>query len=300
MPDDQDGGTPGTAVAEPVTGQVASAETGTSNQNGSAVTQAQSAPAAESFSNIDPNTLPPELKAVYKNLQADYTKKTMLVAEKSKKADAYDAMTKDPRFVDYWQGLNKTQKADFKEQKAETEKTLGQKITDERFQKAFETKDGFLELLAEVSKEVGSKDREKLKELEQYKTINEASAVVEQFATELGEDGKSVRPDFYSLDEDKLISGYLQVSMDPAKRLSPNEYTQKLSEAYTWAKGISQKYYEKGRTEALARIQQKVAGSSEPPTQAVKGAYTGPDPKNVTPAEALQFARKGIRVPRYD
>jgi hypothetical protein len=38
--------------------------------------------------------------------------------------------------------------------------------------------------------------------LEQYKTVTEASNIVEAFATEVGPDGKPLRPDFYSLDED--------------------------------------------------------------------------------------------------
>ena len=35
---------------------------------------------SESFTNIDPNTLPPELQAIYKGMQADYTRKTQEVA----------------------------------------------------------------------------------------------------------------------------------------------------------------------------------------------------------------------------
>lgn len=291
-----------TAVAEPAaSGQSSPATAGTlEGQSGQASNQGQSAPAEESFSSIDPKTLPPELQALHKQLQADYTKKSQSIAEVRKKAEAFDRVSNDRRFTDYWKGLNQTQKADFKEQKAEAEKTLGQKISDDRFKQAFESKDGFLELLAEVTKEVSAKDRKEIEELKQYKTVNEATNIIEKFATEMGKDGKPVRPDFYSLEEDKLITGYLQLSVDPSKGVSPEEYASKLNEAYGWAKSLSQKYYEKGRQEALARIQQKAATSSEPPTQAAKGAYTGPDPKKLTASEAFQLAKRQIRVPRED
>ena len=42
--------------------------------------QPQQEPSPESFTNIDPNTLPPELQSIYKSLQGDYTRKTQEVA----------------------------------------------------------------------------------------------------------------------------------------------------------------------------------------------------------------------------
>lgn len=284
------------------TGQAdAGASTGTvPNQNGQAPAAGQGASAEESFSTIDPTTLPPELQAVYKNLQADYTKKTQSVADVRKKAESFDQISKDQRFVDYWNGLNRQQKADFKEQKVEAEKRLGEKIPDERFQKAFDSKDGFLDLIAEVVKETSSKDRKEIEDLKQYKTVNEAASIVSAFREEKGADGKPIRADFDALEEDGLINGFLRLAA-PDKGYSAEEYPGKLNEAYTWAKGLSQKYYEKGRQEALARIQQKAATSTNPPTKPVKGAYTGPDPKKITPNEALQMAKRGERIPQvYD
>ena len=299
MSDEQVGGNSGTAVAEPAaSGQPAPVSTETTSQNGSAATQAQSAPAEESFSSIDPETLPPELKAVYKNLQADYTKKTMSIADMRKKAEAYDTVSKDQRFVDYWKGLNQTQKADFKDQKAEVEKKLGEKITDEEFNKAFTDKDAYLSLHEKMIRDVLDKSQKKIEKLEQQLSVKDAQDVVDSFATEVGKDGKAVRPDFYSLDEDQLITGYLNVN--PPENTSQPAYVAKLNEAYAWAKAVSQKYYEKGKAEALQIIQKKAAGSTEPPTSAAKGAYTGPDPKKMTVKEAMELAKKGIRVPRDD
>lgn len=302
MLDDQSGGNSATAVAEPASapaqGQTAPVETGTSEPGGQAATQAQSAPATDSFSSIDPSTLPPELQAVYKSMQADYTKKLQPLADMRKKAETYDTLSKDQRFVDYWRGLNREQKADYKEQKAEAEKALGEKITDEDFAKAFTSKADFLSFFEKAVQEVAGKDRKKIEKLEQQLSVKDAADTVESFATEKGPDGKPVRPDFYSLDDDQLITGYLNVN--PPENTSQQAYMAKLNEAYGWAKAVSQKYYEKGKAEALQIIQKKAASSTEPPTQAAKGAYTGPNPKNMSVRDAMELAKKGIRVPRDD
>lgn len=300
MSDDQAGGNSTTAVAEPAaSGQSdATVSVGTSDQNGQAATQAQSAPAEEQFSTIDPNTLSPELKAVYKNLQSDYTKKTQSVAEMRKKAEAYDTVSKDQRFVDYWKGLNREEKADYKEQKAEVEKRLGEKISDEDFTKAFNSKEDFLSFFEKAVQEVAGKDRQKIEKLEHQLSVKDSQDLTTSFATELGKDGKILRPDFDDLEENNLISGFLAVNQP--KNQSPQAQLEKLHEAYGWAKAVSQKFYEKGKAEALQIIQKKAASSTEPPTTSAKGAYSGPPPKNLSVREAMDLAKKGIRVPRDD
>ncbi len=302
MAEETPGGNSGTAVAEPASapaqGQPAQAGAGTSTDSGQASDQGQSAPAEESFSSIDPKTLPPELQAVYKNLQSDYTKKTMSIADVRKKADAFDKVRSRSDFNEWWTGASKGQKADFKEQKAEAEKRLGEKISDEEFTKAFASKDDFLSFLERVVQDRSEKSQKKIDRLEQQLSVKEAQDVVESFATEVGKDGKAVRPDFYQLDEDQLITGFLNVN--PPENTSQQAYVAKLNEAYGWAKATTQKYYEKGKAEALAIIQKKAAGSTEPPTQAAKGAYTGPDPKKMSVRDAMELAKKGIRVPRDD
>jgi hypothetical protein len=288
---------PAPAETAPVTGQADSSSVGTpEGQNGQAATQAQSAPAEEGFTNIDPTTLPPELQPVYKSMQADYIKKTQSIAEAKKKAENYDKISKDQRFVDYWTGLNRQEKAEYKEQKAEVEKKLGEKITDEEFNNGFKDKESYLAMQERIAQMVLEKSQKKIEELEQFKTVTEASNVVEAFATELGEDKKPLRPDFYDLDSDGLISGFLQINAKPG--MNPQEYRAQLDQAYNWSKQMTQKYYEKGRQDALARIQQKAATSSNPPTNSAKGAYTGPDPKKLSVGDAIALARKGQRVPQ--
>lgn len=289
-----------TAVAEPpaqAAGSSAPVETGTPSQSGPATTQAQSAPVEEQFSNIDPKTLSPEMQAIYKNLQADYTKKTQSIAEAKKKADYYDQLSKDQRFVDYWNGLNRQQKADLKKQEPEVVKKLAERISPEEFQKAFSSPEEFMAFLEKANKYASESYQKKIDQLEAQLSVKDAADVVESFATQM-KDGQLVRPDFYQLDEDGLITGYLSVNQP--EDTTEKAYQQKLNEAYTWAKGMTQKYYEKGRQEALTRIQQKATTSTEPPTGSAKGAYTGPDPKKLTAGDAIALAKKGIRVPRDD
>lgn len=44
---------------------------------------------ADSFTNVDPSTLPPELQVIYKNMQGDYTRKTQAVAPYLKLQEQY-------------------------------------------------------------------------------------------------------------------------------------------------------------------------------------------------------------------
>lgn len=291
-----------TPAATPAAQEPAQAPSGTAETSGSeASPQAQTAPSEETFFTGDPNSLPPELQQAYKNMLKDYKAKTQEIAETRKKAQAFDQISADQRFRDYWSGLSRQERADFKEQKAEAEKALGQKISDEEFAKGFESKDSFLALLERVIEEKGIKAQSRIKELEQKLTVNEAGDVVEAFATELGQDGKPMRPDFYSLNDPKynLITGYLSVY--PPEENSPEAYRQRLSDAYSWAKTLTQDFYNKGKQEALAIIQKKAANGSEMPTHAAKGAYTGPDPKKLSVREAIELAKKGQKIPQvYD
>lgn len=290
----------GVAVAEPAVGQSADAASGTpQGQSGQANPSEQSASTEENFSSVDPKTLPPELQAVHKSMQADYTKKTQAIAELRKKAESFDKLQQDEHVSAYLKGLSRGEKASFQEQKQEAEKKLGEKISDSDFVKAFQSKDDFLNFMQSIIQDGNAKSQKQIESLSQQLMLKDTREFVDSFATELGKDGKPLRPDFNALDEDQLISGFLMINQPKAH--SKEAYAERLNEAYGWAKGISQKYYEKGKSEALQIIQQKAASSTHPPTQAAKGAYTGPDPKKLTASEAFQMAKRGERIPQvYD
>lgn len=269
--------------------------------NGQAAPQAQGATAEENFTHIDPKTLSPELQAVHKSLLGDYTKKTQAIAARekeladaSKKAAEYDKLTSSVQFKETWAEMSRREKAEFKEQKAEAEKSLGEKITDEEFAKSFESKDGFLALMKKIADESRSKDQKEIQELKQKVGTSEAANIIDSVALEVGKDGQPVRPDFYALDEDGAITGYLRLNATN----NPKEFQSKVTEAYNWAKGFTQKHYERGKADALKIIQAKAQNSSEPPTITSRNAYAGPDPKKIDAAEAVALARKGIRVPQ--
>ncbi len=282
-------------AATPASQGPSSAPAGTASPSGSEATGG--APSEGTFFSGDPSTLPPELKPAYENMLKDYKAKTQSIAESKKKAEAYDQISKDQRFVEYWNGLNRQQKADLQDQKQEAVKRLADRVSPEEFQKAFSSPEEFMAFLEKANQYTSETYQKKISDLEQKLSVKEAQDIVESFASEQGPDGKPLRSDFFKMDEDQLISGYLRLN-SPDKGYSQKEYSQKLDEAYQWAKATTQKYYEMGKSEALKIIQQKAATSTNPPTRAAKGAYTGPDPKKITPFEALQMAKRGERVPQ--
>lgn len=288
------------ASAAAPTGQAVSAPAvAPETSNGQAAPQAQGATAEDNFTSIDPKTLSPELQAVHKSMLGDYTKKTMAIADRekaleiaSKKAAEYDRLTSTQQFKEVWSEMSRREKADFKDQKAEAEQKLGQRITDEEFAKSFETKDGFLSLMEKISNLSREKDQKKISELEQKVGTSEAANIIDAVALEAGKDGLPLRPDFYELSD--LVTGFLRLNATN----DPKEFQQSVTSAYDWAKSYTQKFYDKGRADALKVIQQKAQNSSEPATITSKSAYAGPDPKKLDAAEAVALARKGIRVPQ--
>ena len=289
------------APATALTGQVASAPSVAQTPSASqAAPPAQGATQEETnFTSIDPKTLPPELQAVHKSMLGDYTKKTMAIADRekaleqaSKKAEAYDKLTQDQRFKETWAELTRREKSDFKEQKVEAEKRLGEKISDEEFMKAFNSKDDFLSLMERVNNDLRAKDQKEIQDLKQKVGTSEAANIVDAVALEVGADGKPMRPDFYQLDE--LITGFLRLNASE----SPKDFQKNVTNAYDWAKSYTQKFYDRGRQDALKVIETKVQNSSLPPSITSKNVYAGPDPKKLDASEAVALARKGIRVPQ--
>lgn len=294
--------TPEAPAATPPVSAPAPASSGTAGNKGSeAQTQAGAAPSQDTFFSGDPSSLPQEVRTHYDNMLKDYKQKTQAIAEKekgfaeaSKKAAEYDKLTSNQQFKETWAEMSRREKAEFKEQKAEAEKSLGEKITDEEFAKSFESKDGFLALMKKIADDARSKDQKEIQELKQKVGNSEAANIIDSVALEVGKDGQPVRPDFYALDEDSLITGYLRLNASN----NPQEFQSKVTEAYSWAKAVSQKYFEKGKAEGLKIIQAKAQNSSQPPTVNSKEVYAGPDPKTLDAAQAVAMARQGKRVPQ--
>lgn len=181
MPDPIDP-TPGAMPAANPSTEPAALNNGTvqNEPSGEALeTNGQAAPATEdTFTGVDPNSLPPKERAAYDNMLRDYKRKTAEIADVKRKADAYDA----------WQRQQAAEKA---------------RITDDDYNRAFENKDGFQSILQKAAAPVLQELTDTKKELRQTK----ADLFVKDF--------KAKHADFDDLDSDGLITGYVE-RMPPA------------------------------------------------------------------------------------
>lgn len=283
MPDLQQGALVDNNPADPVAAPAEAVATETTNgtvetPSGQAETQAQAAPAEEQFSDVDPKTLPPELQTLYKKMQSGFTKKMQGLTEAQKKAEIYDQLAGDKDFVSYWeQKIAKGQ-----DPSAAQPEPL---VNDQEYAEALSSPQGFEKIMQKVIAKA-------VEPLAQKARAAEASDILEEFAAEPGHE------DLYALQEDELIS--IQLRLDPPK--NERDYRAKVQEAYTRAKDLTQKYfqkgYEKAKAEAMGVIQNKVNAASNPPTINAGKTYEGPDPKDLTGADAYRLAKKGVRVPQ--
>lgn len=271
--------------------QAAASSTGTPQPTGEQAkpeTPEQGALTPEGFTAIDPKTLPPELQALHKQLLGDYTRKTQDIADVRKRAEAFDAISQDQGFVDYWNGLNKQEQSDLK---SKAEETSGLEISDEEFDTAFASKENFIKFQQKLIQNTNAALQQKTQEIEQQQKLSTAEKFLETYASKPGNE------DFYDLDEFGFIT--YQLAVKPPK--SEKEYASRVAEAHKNARETYKAIYEKGKSEALAIIQKKAETSSEMATNGVKNVYNGGDPKKLTAAEAVALARKGTKIPQnYD
>lgn len=235
---------------EPTTGTV-------ENVNGEAPeVTGQAAPVDPTFTDVDPNSLPPKERGAYENMLRDYKRKTAEIADYRRKAEAYDA----------WVAKQSTQ----------------QRITDDDYNRAFESKDGMTQFLQKAAEPV-------VQELQQTK-MELAATKADLFI----KDFKSKHADFDELDSDGLITGYVQLNPPKAEA----DWGTRLKEAYGYAKKVRAKWEDAGYKRGLTRIEQKAMQSTELPSGSPSQVYSGGDPTKLTAKEAVELAMQGIRVPR--
>jgi hypothetical protein len=285
--------TPDTAPATPPTAP--DTGTGTAPTPGSEATQ--TAPSEDTFYRGDPNSLPPEVREHYNNMLKDYKEKTTAIAREKEslqalkeKADLYDQFTSNDDFVSYWNNLSKKEKGELK---GEVEAKTGTSITDEEFSKGFSSKEEYINLQRKIAQSANAEDKIKIAELENNLKLKNANELINDFANAEA-NGQKVHPDFWDLDEEKLITGYLTINPPDSDR----KWNKSLDNAYNWAKSIKAKYYEMGKAEALKVIEQKATNSTLPPTNGIQSVTSGIDPKKITAEEAVALARQGKRIPQ--
>lgn len=264
----------GAAAATPSATEPATATSGTVQPNGAA--NGQSASVEEMFGNVDPKTLPPQLKSVYDNMLRGFKEKTTKVAEtvKSEVAKATEAYR---------------QKAEFYDQVAQQEEFV--KMWNEHVQKATQSQP------ANDADPKLTKFEQELQavkmELQTAKTLE----VINAFAEAKSEAGDKLHPDFDKLSGFKLGTHQRAGEYDllrTAIELAPgNTPQEKMENGYKAAKATYDAIFEEGKKAGMGRIQDKVRrGSMAPSSSSSPQSIAARPPKNAL--EALEFARQGL------
>lgn len=301
--------TPSTEAATPATGPAPSA-TGTV-PNGSEAGPGQSAPTEESFTNVDPNSLPPELRSKYDNMLRDYKSKTQQIADerraidgKLKKADVLEQLEQHPKYpelVRFWNGLtNKEQQAVVDQQNGEQngqarpERPTAQEWDAARIDPSLMPDLIQREIQAERH-DLQGRHAELQREqaaVKQSMLQRDAREILDAYADAKDEKGEKLHPDFDELAEKGLIPMFLDKMDAQDKR----DMSKAVSVAYQKAKEVADHFYSKGKNSALGTIQQKATQSTEPPSITAGETYNGTDPKKISVKEAILLGKKGVRV----
>lgn len=289
--------TPDAAPATPVTEPAAANGT---VQPVSGDAPGQSAPAEETFLSADPTTLPPQLRQAYENMLRDYKTKTTKLADERKqysgfedyrkKAEVYDQLSQDERFVQYWNSQNSPQ---IPPQPNGQDQAMQQELQ-QLWLEAQSDPNKAIEFHRKVAQMEMSQLTQKQAEIERKQLESDAVNVVDAFADAVDEKGQKLRPDFDDPHMQFLINSV--INQNPPK--TQKEWQTAITKAYDHAKSVYQDIFTKGKSAAQGAIQTKAQNSTEKPSTSVGEVYSGSDPKKLTAAEAVNLARKGIRVPK--
>lgn len=234
-------------------------------------------PAEETLGGIDPNQLPPVLRAKYDDMLRDYRTKTASVSERVKsetqkaveaykqKAQWYDEALKDENLV----------------------KTINEYVT-----KASQTKDpSKIQLPPEIQEKLNKVD-----EIEKEIKTTKALETINAFAEAKNEKGEPLHPNFDKYHSVKIgdhpSSGEYSL-LRAAIELAPGKTEQeKMDNGYKAVEAIWNKALEEGKKAGMGRVQEKARNSSFSPSSVNAGSTAPRQPKNAM--EALQFARQGL------
>jgi len=259
---------------------------GTAQLNGEA--NGQSASVEEMFGNVDPKTLPPQLKSVYDNMLRGFKEKTTKVEETVKsrlakelepyrtKAQTYDQIVQQEEFVKRWNEYVEEQNARARQQNVDPN-------------------DPNAKLLQEVEK-LKREHAMTAAEIRTTKALDSINA----FAEAVDEKGEKLHPEFDKLSNLSLGThaqagtyDLLRTAVELAPGNSPEE---KLENGYKAAKAVYDGIYEEGVKAGKGQLMQKVRNSTTPPSNIAATRFSNERPKDAL--EALQMAKKGIAVQR--
>jgi hypothetical protein len=257
--------------------------TGTVQSSGEA--SGQGAPAEETFTKVDPRTLPPQLRSTYDNMLRDYKEKTTKLSEtvKAESAKAAEAFR---------------QKAEYYDQIA------GQEEFVKRWNEYVQQTQGMTQAQADGNPELAAM-KAQLQEVNQKIQLSEMTQVTEAFAEAVDEKGQKLHSDFDKLNElnlGRLVDGNEAEDFSLLRaciELSPgNTPQEKLANGYKSAKAVYSAIYEEGRKAGLGRVQQKQLNGSNPPTGSSGDALQITERKPKSAKEALEMAKRGMMVSR--
>lgn len=252
----------------------------------------------------DRSKMTPEQKLAEDNMLRDYKKKTAQIAEERKKfeqertslaekAQRYEALQKDERFLNYLRTLEQ------ESNKSQTQAPQNEdvfEISDEEYQQALGSKEAFSALLRKTHEQLNKSVYEKVGQVESTIVRKEAEQFIEAFTSQKDEKGNLLRPYYESFHEDGLIDGYLR--LNPAQSNNQEEWAAKLTEAYDFSNKIREKYFKMGQESVTAVLQKKQASSTQIPSATVGDSSFAGDARKLSDREAFELAKKGIRVPQ--
>lgn len=221
----------------------------------------QTAPDETFTSSVDPKSLSPKERKAYDNMLSDYKKKTAEIAQQRRE----------------WE-----QKLKEAEEKAQR---FDQISSDEEFVTYCNQRQE--QAQSSQGQHNGSPEMAPIDPVTVKREVDvlKANLLIKDFKTKPGHE------DFDELEQNQLISGYIE--RNPPR--TEKEWNDRLEKAYAWAKSLKQNWYESGRKSALQRIDEKVSSSVQPPTSSPAPAFSG-DPKKLSVAEAVDLAKRGIKV----
>lgn len=278
--------------------------------SGGGQAQGQGAPTQEAFTNIDPNTLPKELRGVYDNMLRDYKGKTTTLADERKKyseeikrysdydtvkerAQALEQLQSDPRFQSWVQQLNQ------QNGNAKAEEGLSPELQQLWLEgqadpaKAVE----FHRKIAQMETASLRSEQEKLKT---ENLNNQAEGILKAWSeAKDSKTGEPLRKDYDRLEKSGLFEFAVSKYLDKYPNTQVDEGMKVLNAAYETSKKTYEEIFQEGYQAHLREAQQKVSNSSERPGVGANSNEENLDydkAKNLSVRDAVALARQGKRL----
>lgn len=251
----------------------------TSQVNGQSAGQSEHVD--ELFQGVDPNKLPPQLKAQHDNMVKTYREKTQKLSETLKaeiakatapfeqKAKTYEQFAQQEEFVKQWNEY--------------VEKTNG----------SMNGKPGEDPGVAQM--------KAQLNEINQKMQASEMAQITNAFADAVDDKGQALHGEFDKLNE--IYVGKLQDGSDfsllrACVELSQGTAAEKLTSGYKMAEAVYKGIFEAGKKAGMGRLETKKLNGSIPPTNTIGEVLSTTDQKPKSAREALALAKRGVMVSR--